>query len=450
MPAAAPPLRIRGISILTADSAARGVRLLRGQQVVIQGGRFHYVGASEEEARRRCAALAQGAGTGQAPRLLEGRDRLLLPGFANAHAHLAMSLLRNAADDRSLQDWLFREIFPKEERLRPRDVAVGTDLALLELAESGCTATADMYFFPEECARVAAERGFRCNLCLGMIDSDFSLRPYAHAEAFWRAIAAAGEGRLRASLLVHSPYLYPEAAYPKLAEIAAELELDVQLHLSETQREVEDCLRQYGRRPARFLAEAGFFKGRTLAAHAVYLDADEMELLRGTETYLVHNPSSNLKLASGIMPAQRYLDAGLKLALGTDGAASNNKLDLYAELRLAALLGKIPDLDPCALKAESAFLMATAWGYAALGFPEGGRIAEGAPADCQILNLASTPGFWPEHELLAALVYSGDRSLLETLMIEGRMLIENGESLCWDRAKLRAEAQASADHLCAR
>lgn len=447
-----PALLIEDIRVLTADRSAVNVELLDHQYVLVCGERFAYVGPSKEAALATLADLQRDS---KAPELnirsYAGHDRLLLPGFANAHAHLAMTLLRNAADDKSLHDWLFKEIFPKEDRLREADVACGSELGMLELLQSGTTASADMYFFPHVTAELALEKGFRLNFAVGAIDltaGSYAMRDFRQVQALVERYHEAGNGLLRTSLLVHSPYLYPEAAYAELADYANRLEIGVQIHLAETKQEVADTLAKFGQRPTHFLAERGFFKQATLAAHAIHLDESELDLLKNSPSYLVHNPSSNMKLASGIMPVQHYLDRGLKLALGTDGPASNNKLDFYSDLRLAALLGKLPDLNPTALRAADAFLMATLWGYAALGYPDGGYIRTGALADFQILNLKNSVGFWPEHNLLSAIVYSADRSAVESVGVAGKLLINRGEAVAFDLEKLRAQVQSSADYLC--
>lgn len=445
-------LLFEDLRVLSADESATKVELINHAYVLVYGERFAYVGTSEEEALKKFEALEQAADGKQLNlRRYQGKDRLLLPGFANAHAHLAMTLLRNAADDKNLQDWLFKDIFPKEARLREADIAIGSELGIYELLSSGTTASADMYFFPHITAELALEKGFRLNFCIGAIDLDehsYSIRPLTELEALVKRYNGAGQDLTKTSLLVHSPYLYPEAAYRQLSDYADHLGIPVQLHLAETKQEVADCLKSYGQRPAHFLATRGFFKQHTLAAHAIYLDESEQALLKESPCWLVHNPASNMKLASGIMPVQRYLDSGLKLALGTDGPSSNNKLDFYSDLRLAALLGKLPDMNPIAVSASTAFLLATVHGYAALGYSDGGKIAEGYYADFQVLNMAQSPAFWPEHELLSALVYSADRAAVESVSVAGRLLIDRGESPGFDIEKLRAEAQTSAAYLC--
>lgn len=445
-------LLFEDVRVLTADKSGLNVELLSHQYVLVSGERFAYVGPSKEEALRKLSSYQQDNSQHDLKiRNYAGQDRLLLPGFANAHAHLAMTLLRNAADDKSLHDWLFNEIFPKEDRLREEDVACGSELGILELLQSGTTASADMYFFPHVTAELALKKGFRLNFSIGAIDltaDSYKMRDFKQVQELVERYHGAGNGLLRSSLLVHSPYLYPEAAYADLAEYANRLDIAVQVHLAETRQEVEDTIAKYGQRPTQFLFARGFFKQPTMAAHAIHLDETELEILKNSPTYLVHNPASNMKLASGIMPAQRYLDYGLKLALGTDGPSSSNKLDFYSDLRLAALLGKLPDLNPIALRAADAFLMATSWGYAALGYPDGGTVREGALADFQVLNFRNSPGFWPEHNLLSAIVYSADRSAIESVGVAGKLLIDHGEAISFDLEKLRAQVQSSAEYLC--
>ncbi len=413
---------------LVTPQAGGGFLVLPAAYVTVSSGRIESVFNS--------AALAKAALAGRRYTSYVGRDRILWPALANSHNHMAMTLLRNSADDLALQRWLFEVIFPKEERLDEKIVAAGSRLALAEMIRAGIGASADMYFFADATARAALETGFRLNLALEAKkdgpDPDLARQVKAYRD----------QELLEPSLLVHSIYLYEENDYRQLAETALELDLPVQVHVAETKQEIDDCLAKYGRRPAAQLAHFGLFKTRTIAAHCVHLDDAERQILAENKVFVAHCPASNLKLGSGIADLAALLNAGVPVALGTDGPASNNNLDLLRDLRLAALLAKGINHDPSLLPAETILTMATAQGMAALGFA-GGYIEAGRPADLQIIR-TDRPGLTPLGEPAAALAYSAAASDVESLMVNGRWLLYKGELQTLDEEKVIQEARQAA------
>ncbi len=390
---------------------------------------------------------AEGALEGTDYVLYPGRDRLLLPTFANTHNHMAMSLLRNAADDLALHNWLFDVIFPREEKLDYGLVATGSRLALAEMIRSGTGASADMYFYHEAAIEAALEAGFRLNFSVDAKRPDSSgagvpdERILSEQIRRWRS-----EPLLRVSLLVHSVYLYPQAVYPQLAAMAAGQGCTVQIHVAETAREVRECLQQYGRRPAAQLARFGFFQTPTLAAHCVPLDDEERASLARPAVYVAHCPASNLKLGSGMADIVALQEAGATVVLGTDGPASNNNLDMYHDMRLASLLGKGLRRDAALLPAATMLKMATQDGCAALGYADSGLIAAGWQADLQVVRTDS-PGFNPPANPVNALLYSAAAADVESLMVAGQWLMYKRALQTLDEEKTRFEAEQAAARL---
>lgn len=373
--------------------------------------------------------------------IYDGSNRILLPTFANTHNHMAMTLMRNSADDLPLHRWLFDVIFPREKKLDEATVAAGSRLALAEMIRSGTGASADMYYFHQQTAQAALDAGFRLNLCVD-IQGSGSGQPTLEPDRIIKAKKELGmhsSGLLRVSLLVHSVYLYPQWMYPELAQIAEDASCPVQMHIGETEKEIRDCLDTYGRRPAEQLADFGFFKTPTLAAHAVYLNDAERRIMSGHSIFVAHCPASNLKLGSGLADIVAMEKENIPVVIGTDGAASNNNLDLYRELRLASYLAKGSHKDASVIPAEELLVMGTARGMKALGFDQCGRIAQGFKADMQIVR-TDRIGLTPLGHPIAALMYSAAGSDVESVMVDGKWLMYRGELKTLDEERVRYEA----------
>ena len=357
--------------------------------------------------------------------IVDGNGALVLPGLSNTHTHAAMSLLRGYADDMILQDWLGQKIWPLEAHLTGDDVFWGTKLACLEMIKTGTTAFNDMYFFMEDAARAVDESGIRALLCYGFIDlgdSEKREKECRATESLASHIRAMNNPRIRAAAGPHAPYTVSAEGLKWCAEFSMEQNIPLHIHLSETEKEVNDCIAQHGKRPAVFLDECGVLTSRTIAAHGCWLDDAECTLLGKRGVHVSHNPASNMKLATHrALPYPRLMAAGANVCIGTDGCASNNNLDLFEEVKIAALLQKFFWNDPTVLPAPEALAMATVYGGKALGFGAG-NLKAGAPADL-ILVSTKTSCNTPMHNAASNLVYACSGSAVDTTICNGRVLM---------------------------
>ncbi len=358
-------------------------------------------------------------------------EHALVPGLVNAHTHAAMSLMRGIADDLPLMRWLTEHVWPAEARhVSPRFVRDGTLLACAEMLRGGVTCFNDMYFFPEAALEAALAAGMRA--ALGMIVVEFP-SAYAADPDDYLAKGLALRDRWRGEPLVsfclapHAPYTVSDATFRKLAGIAGEIDVPVHIHLHETEDEVARSLAEHGARPLERLRRLGLLGPGLVAVHAVHLAPEEIALLARHGASVAHCPSSNLKLASGFAPVARLAAAGVNLSLGTDGAASNNRLDLFEEMRLAALLAKAVARDAAALPAHAALRAATLGGAQALGLGERiGSIEPGKSADLAAVRLAG-PALEPCYDPVSHLVYAAGRADVSHVWVAGRALVRDGE-----------------------
>ncbi len=344
---------------------------------------------------------------GEAEFVIDGDGAIALPGLVNTHTHAAMTLLRGYADDMILQDWLAQKIWPLEAHLTGDDVYWGTKLACLEMIKSGTTAFNDMYFFMEDAARAVDEAGIRAMLCYGFIDlfnAEKRENEIKATEKLATSVRAMKNPRIKAAVGPHAIYTISPEGMKWCAEYAKEQKIGIHIHLSETEKEVNDCIATHGKRPALLLDECGILTPKTIAAHCCWLDEAECSLLGKRGVNVSHNPSSNMKLATNrAMPWQDLTRAGANVCLGTDGCASNNNLDMFEEAKIAALLQKFYWNDPTVLPAPAALKMATTAGAQALGFGTG-SLSVGTPADI-VLVTAKTASNTPLHNAASNLVY---------------------------------------------
>jgi 5-methylthioadenosine/S-adenosylhomocysteine deaminase len=355
-----------------------------------------------------------------------------------------MTLMRGMADDRALMDWLKNHVWPVEMRLTsPEFVEDGTLLACAEMLRGGVTCFNDMYFFPEATARAALRSGIRA--ALGMIVIEFG-SPYATDAADYLSKGLAMRDRLKGEPLLsfclapHAPFTVSDASFRKIAVYSDELDLPVHVHLHETADEIREGLAAHGTRPIRRLQEAGLLGPNLIAVHAVHLTEEEIALLAAHGCHVAHCATSNLKLASGIAPVARLAQAGVNVGLGTDGAASNNRLDVLAEMRLAALLAKGGAGDATALPAHDVLAMATLHGARALGLEDlTGSLTRGKFADMTAINLAA-PELAPCFDPVSHLVYAAGREHVSHVWVGGELLVENGRLTRLDTAELAAKA----------
>ena len=372
------------------------------------------------------------------------REKLITPGLVNAHTHAAMTLFRSYADDMALMDWLQKKIWPAEANLTAEDVYWGSQLAIAEMLASGTTAFADMYFFMDQVVQACVETGMRASLSRGLIavDGPGQEERFAENEQLFKDFHGAADGRITVMLGPHAPYTCPPRCMEKVVAIAHRIGAEIHVHLSETKDEVEKCQRIYDKSPVALLDDLGVFDCGTLAAHCVWVSEQDIRILAEKKVRVVHNPSSNLKLASGAAPVSAMLEAGVTVALGTDGATSNNKLDMLEEIRLASFLQKLDRMDPTALPSRQVLQMAHQGGAAAIGQGDVlGRIESGYKADLTIYN-TTAPHWCPQHDLASILTYAAASADVSHTLVDGRVLYRNGEFTTIDIAKVKAETGA--------
>lgn len=386
----------------------------------------------------------------RAPRTIDGTNRVVLPGLINGHTHAAMTLLRGVADDLELMEWLGDYIFPLEGSLvSPDFVRVGTQLACLEMIRGGTTTFVDMYFHPDEAAQVVEQCGLRALMAPSSIDLP-SPGFEGWADAFASSVDFAERWRDRHPRI--TPVLAPHAPYTvspeHLREVVAEarrLGVRVTTHLAESASETADIASRYGgATPVEHVAGQGLFEVPLIAAHMVHLTPSDIARVAEAGVGVIHNPTSNLKLASGISPVPALLEAGVAVGLGTDGAASNNDLDLWSEMNLAALIHKAQTGDPTAVPSRAALEMATRLGARALGMDDRiGHLAPGMQADLIQVDVSRTDAM-PVYDIVSHLVYLLDAADVTTTIVAGQVLMQDRRILSLDQNQLRADARGIA------
>jgi 5-methylthioadenosine/S-adenosylhomocysteine deaminase len=387
-------------------------------------------------------------------RILENYSRVLsadlvMPGFVNTHTHAAMTLFRGYADDMPLKDWLEKKIWPAEARLKGEDIYWGTLLAICEMIRGGTTCFADMYFHMDEVARACQESGIRASLAQGLIGLDKikGLMGLKESKSLVKNWHRAGNGRITIMLGPHAPYTCPPEYLKKVAKTAEQLNVPIHIHLAETRGEVKECLKEHGKTPVKLVSDLGLLEQRVLAAHCVHLSPEDIDILAEKNVAVAHNPGSNLKLGSGVAPLTAMLQKNILVSLGTDGAASNNNLDMVEEMRTAALLQKGLKEDAAAIPAGTALKLATLNGSASLFLNDNiGPLRKGAKADLIFLSLKK-PHLSPLHNLPAHLVYSAAASDVELVMVNGVILMEKRVLLTIDEERVLYEAQKRAEKL---
>jgi len=362
--------------------------------------------------------------------IIDARETLVMPGLVNAHTHSAMTLFRGFADDLPLEQWLYEKIFPAESRfLSPETVYSGALLACLEMIASGTTCFSDGYFFQDKTMEAAHEAGLRGLVAQGVLDLPAPGvkdpgEALNHAREFmekWQGVS----DLLRPGIFCHSPLTCSAQTLKKAMDMSQRYGSPLQIHLSETAGEVEEILKRSGKRPARYLSDLGVLKEGLIAVHAVHMDDEELAFLKEKGIRVVHVPESNMKLCAGMARVTRMADMGIPLALGTDGCASNNNLDLFQEMDTAAKLSKVADLDPVALDAKRVLEMATIGGAEVLDLGEEiGTLEKGKRADMIIIDLHS-PHLCPLYDPLSALVYAASGADVRDVIVDGRVLMRD-------------------------
>lgn len=381
---------------------------------------------------------------------IDGSKLAFMPGLINTHGHAAMSLLRGYSDDQNLQVWLEQKMWPMEGKYVDQDTSAGSALAIVEMLRSGTTAFVDMYDRMDRVAQAVEQSGIRGVLTRGVIGlcpPEVQEAKLTEAIAFARDWNGKADGRITTMISPHAPYTCPPEYIERFVQAAHDYNLPLHTHMSETLAEVEQNVRDYGMRPVEHLDRLGFFSRPSLVAHAVHLNDSEIELLAAKNVAVSHNPVSNLKLASGIARVPDLLRAGVTVSLGTDSAASNNNLDLFEEIRFAALLHKGVSGDPTAVPALEALKMGTLYGAKSIWQQDNlGSLQEGKKADFIAIDIEQAH-YYPKTDMVSHLVYSGSGRDVRHVWVDGRQVVKNGECTMLDEEKIRYEAQASFERL---
>jgi 5-methylthioadenosine/S-adenosylhomocysteine deaminase len=428
-------LIIEGDYVVTMDAA---LTVIPDGAVAVDDGVILDVGSATDIHARHTATETLG-----------GENRVVMPGLVNGHQHAAMTLLRGLADDLALMDWLNNYIFPAEvEFVDPEFVRIGTELSCWEMIRGGTTTFVDMYYYPDTIAEVIEQCGMRALISATVID-----QRSPDAESAGDSIAK-GTGfvdRWKGRHPRITPIFGPHANYTLDAEqlratrqAAQELGVGISIHVAESPFETQYAQDTYGKTSIEMLDEIGFFDGPTIAAHVVWPTEAEIPILRDRKVGVIHNPTSNMKLASGISPVAKMLEAGVRVGLGTDGPASNNDLDMWEEMRLAALLQKVDRMDPTALPASTVLQMATSGGAIAIGLGDQvGSLEAGKRAD--VIQVAfDDVHHVPTFDVISHLVYVTDEQDVASVVIDGVVLMREREFLSIDTARVEREANALA------
>ena len=358
---------------------------------------------------------------GETPdRVVDCEGNLLMPGFKNAHAHTAMVFARSCSDDLSLHDWLYTTIFPMEEKFQENDIYHLTKLGILEYLTSGITAAFDMYFHVPEIVKASEELGFR-SVILATSDSE----PISLLKERYETINKP-DSLCSYFLGIHAEYTTKEERIKDVVKLANELHAPIYLHIGETEAEVQGCVERHGMTPVKYLDSLGFYNYGGGGFHCNYFTDEEVDIFKKHKCYIVTCPCSNLKLASGIAPLVRYKKAGLKIAIGTDGAGSNNALDMFREMYLVSTLQKVTTKDPTAMDGFDVLEMATVNGAHALGLNDSDVLDVGKNADIIMIDLKN-PAMQPINNIAKNIVYSGSKDCVKMTMINGKILYYNHE-----------------------
>ena len=355
-------------------------------------------------------------------RQIDLKGDLLMPGFKDAHTHTAMVFLRSYADDLPLQDWMYNKVFPYEAKLTPEAIYQFTRLGIMEYLSSGITASFDMYFYNEAYAKANVDCGFRTVICSAMNDFDADPtnieREYLRFNNYNELVSY--------KLGIHAEYTTSLQRMEYMASLAEKYQAPCYMHCCETKTEVEGCIERHGLTPPQLLDRMGLFRYGGGGFHCVWMSEEDIELFARKGIYAVTNPASNVKLASGIAPVDKLLAAGVPMAIGTDGAASNNALDMFREMYLASCMQKLSLMDAAAGKAEDMLTMACVGGAHAMGLADCDDIAPGKKADLCVIDL-HRPNMQPLLNIPKNLVYSGSKENVRLTMVNGRILYENGQ-----------------------
>jgi len=383
----------------------------------------------------------------KADKIIDGHATITMPGLVNAHTHISMSLMRNYADDLPFWPWLTEKIWPIEANLNEVDCYWGAKLSIAEMIRSGITTFADMYFFMDHVAKAVKETGIRASLTRGIVGGEQSHEKIQEALELRKNWHGSCEGRISVELAPHAPYTCDAEVMKSILDASESHDTRIHIHLSESRKEVQDSIDAFGKSPIKNMLDQGVFDRPTFAAHCVHLSDEDIKILAEKKVSVVNNPGSNFKLGNGFAPVNKLIQAGVNVALGTDGSSSNNNLNMFEEINLAAMVNKALEEDTTVIPAYTALKMATINGARALGLEdEIGTIEIGKKADLIIIDLEK-PHFYPRLEPIASLVYSAQASDVTTVLCNGKILMENRKILTFNELETFEKADACAQAL---
>lgn len=398
---------IKNVDVLPMSGDAE---IIKNTNIYIQGDKILHIGELREDV--------------QVDKVIDGENKLAMPGLINAHTHIGMSLLRNYADDLPLHDWLTKKIWPVEDKLNGEDIYWGSLLSMVEMIQSGTTTFCDMYFFMEEVAKGVSESGIRAVLTRGMSDMGNPDEKIKEARDLFNNWQGKENGRISTMIAPHAIYTCGDEFLIRSKELAEEMNVGIHIHLSETKKEVEDSFKIHGKSPIKHVYDLGLLDNHVIGAHCVHVDDEDIAIMSENKFYPVNNPGSNLKLASGFAPVDKMLKKGIKVALGTDGSSSNNNLNMFEEINLAAMINKAVNMDAVSIPAITALEMGTINGAEALAIDkEVGTVQVGKKADIILID-TDKPHLYPRHNMVSALAYSVQGSDVDTVIIDGNIVME--------------------------
>ncbi|MDQ2085500.1 amidohydrolase [Herbivorax sp. ANBcel31] len=422
---------IKNVDIITCDDSEK---VIKDAFVTIKNGYIEYIGKNQKEDFKP-------------DRIIDGKNKVLMPGLINAHTHCGMTILRNYANDLKLEDWLFNNILPTEEKLSPEDIYWGTLLGITEMIKTGTTTFLDMYLHMNQVAKAVCDAGIRANLSKNPLDFDENGKITKEDYSFFKKWHNAENGRIKTSFEVHSVYLFNEESLTQSAKCAKELGTRINIHILETERERKDSLKMYKMSPVEIALKTGILDVPVTAAHCIHLSQNDFDIIKEKGVDVVHNPSSNLKLGSGIAKVPELLKSEVNVSLGTDGAASNNNLNMMEEMHLAALIHKGVKMDPTCVKAYDVLKMSTVNGSKALDFEkETGLIKQGMKADVILIDM-DKPHICPVNDPVSAVVYSAQGSDVDTVIIDGNIVMEKGELKTIDEERVKFQVNKTAKRI---
>ncbi len=429
---------IEHATLLTQDT---NHSILKNASIVISHGRIIDIGPSDSISLKYNAA-----------RTIEGKNKLVMPGLVNTHTHVSMNLFRGYSDDQPLHDWLYKYIFPLEAKfVNARNVRIGAQLAMVEMLKSGTTVFNDMYYYEDEVAKAAKEIGMRGIVCEGLISFPVpNAKNYKEGLAYIEKLIKKykGDSLITVGVSVHSPYTCTSQLIKDAWALADKYKVPFNIHLAETKWEVDTIKKAFNFTPVQYLNSLGALSENVIAAHCVYLTDEDIAIMAEKKAGVAHNPECNMKICSGVAPVPAMLKKGLKVGLGTDGAASNNNLDMFQAMYTAALLHKLSTNEPTVMNAQEVVDMATINGAKVLGMDKLiGSLEKGKAADMIIIDL-KRPEVYPLYDnIYSSIVYSMNSSAVNTVIINGKVVMDNRKILNIDEDKLLDEVQLLADSI---